>query len=136
MVDFWRDGIVFTHLLLGIQQDSCRAQFFIFFIFRDMWCCGLIIIMLVWLVARLHMHFVLYSYSAGLEEAKKLCKGQILAYRAMHMCPNSYSHSVLPHQSAKKFTALAKTPLYCLFLVFLEMKSYRSGGCMVTTRSY
>ena len=44
------------------------------------------------------------------------------------MFPNSYSHSVLPHQSAKKVTALAKTPLYCLFLVFLEIKSYRSGG--------
>ena len=55
---------------------------------------------------------------------KNDAKGQILAYRAMHMCPNSYSHSVLPHQSAKKVTALAKTPLYCLFLVFLEMKSY------------
>ena len=33
-----------------------------FFSFLEtMWCCGLIIIMLVWLVARLHMHFVVYS---------------------------------------------------------------------------
>ena len=42
-----------------------------------------------------------------------------IAYRAMHMHPNCYSHSVLPHQlECKKFTALANMPLYCLFLVF------------------
>ena len=36
-----------------------------------------------------------------------------IAYRAMHMHPNyMLSHSVLSHLSAKKFTALAKTPLY------------------------
>ena len=28
--DFWGDGRVFTHLLLGTQQDSCRAHFSIF----------------------------------------------------------------------------------------------------------
>ena len=34
MVDFWRDGRVSTHLLLGIQQDSCRAHFSIFSFFH------------------------------------------------------------------------------------------------------